>query len=343
MIKYISRNYRGTTGGGNKAKSDIEKIMELTGYKNIGRSQTRYLNKVAAFFSTLASVLHSINKMKKGDVIVLQYPLKKYFTFICKMAHLRGAKVVVLIHDLGSFRAKRLTIKQEIQRLQNADYIIAHTTQMKQWLENHDINRPVGALGLFDFIDESEPQHIRLKSKPFEVIYVGGLSSKDNNFLYTMTENAENWCGVLYGSGFDSSHNSLPDNKLNYLGYIDASELIKSPRGNFGLVWYGNTPKTVEGEIGEYVKLIAPHKTSLYLRCGMPVVIWKHSAVAPIIEANNAGITVESLNELDCILNKMTTEEYNEMARNAHDLGVRLANGEFTKKAISEAAERLLK
>ena len=44
------------------------------------------------------------------------------------MAHMRGARVVVIIHDLGSFRRKALTPEKEICRLNHADYIIAHTT-----------------------------------------------------------------------------------------------------------------------------------------------------------------------------------------------------------------------
>lgn len=341
MIKYISRNYRGTTYAGTKAKSDIEKIMEGMGYKNIGSVQTRYTNKIASFFSTLASIMRSVRKINEGDIIVLQYPLKKYFSFICKTAHLRKAKVIVLIHDLGSFRRKKLSVKQEIKRLQNADYIIAHSPQMKQWLENHSINRPAGILGLFDFLDNSEPKHICLESKPVDVIYVGGLSPKGNRFLYTMTDNAKNWRALLYGNGFDASLHKETNKELIHKGYIDSSDLIKSPQGNFGLVFYGDTPHTVGGEIGDYVKLIAPHKTSLYLRCGMPVIVWKQSAIAPIIEANNAGITVESLDEIDAIIGKMTIDDYNTMALNAYNLGVKLAAGEFTRKALSEAVDRL--
>ena len=132
---YLSRNYKGVDGAGNKAKTDIERIMEEDGFVNIGLPQTRYTHTVLAFLVTLAGVLKAPFCLRKGDRLVLQYPLKKYFTFVCRMAHLRGAKVVVVIHDLGSFRRKKLTVEQEIRRLDHADYIIAHNEKMKRWLE----------------------------------------------------------------------------------------------------------------------------------------------------------------------------------------------------------------
>ena len=87
MICYLSRNYRGVDNAGNKAKTDIEQIMESHGFRNVGLKQTRYRNVVVAFCRTLFSVLKSILCLRKGDVLVLQYPLKKYYAFVCNMAH----------------------------------------------------------------------------------------------------------------------------------------------------------------------------------------------------------------------------------------------------------------
>lgn len=54
---YLSRNYKGIDSAGNKAKTDIERIMEENGYVNVGFRQTRYTNTVLAFLATLAGVL----------------------------------------------------------------------------------------------------------------------------------------------------------------------------------------------------------------------------------------------------------------------------------------------
>lgn len=117
---YISHNYY---KGGNKAKNDIECILTRMGAVNIDLKRTDINNKVISFIVNLIGVLKACLLMKKNDTIVLQYPLKKYFSFVCLIAHLKGARPICVIHDLGTFRRKKLTMKQEIKRLSNSDYI----------------------------------------------------------------------------------------------------------------------------------------------------------------------------------------------------------------------------
>ena len=59
MICYLSRNYRGVDNAGNKAKTDIEQIMESHGFRNVGLKQTRcsflsYLIQCAEEYSLFA-------------------------------------------------------------------------------------------------------------------------------------------------------------------------------------------------------------------------------------------------------------------------------------------------
>lgn len=74
---------------------------------------------------------------------------------------MKGAKTVSLIHDLGSFRRKKLTVEKEISRLSHSDYIIASNENMKKWLKEHGMQKPVGALGLFDYHSASPCQEKR--------------------------------------------------------------------------------------------------------------------------------------------------------------------------------------
>ena len=56
---YLSRNYKDINGAGNKAKTDIERIMSKSGYVNVGFRQTRYTNTVLAFFSHIGQCTES--------------------------------------------------------------------------------------------------------------------------------------------------------------------------------------------------------------------------------------------------------------------------------------------
>ena len=131
---YISRDYPTTGNAGGKAKTDIETIAREMGMVNIGLRQTVGSNKVVHFLRNLWGSVLAACRLRKDDVLLLQYPMKKYYVAMCKAAHGRGAKVVTIIHDLGSFRRKALTIEQEIGRLNQSDVVIVHNPTMRQWL-----------------------------------------------------------------------------------------------------------------------------------------------------------------------------------------------------------------
>ena len=132
---YLSKNYNGLNNAGNKAKTDIEETLSKLGYKNAGLPQTTYSNKIAGFLITLAGVLKVLFTVSANDVVVVQYPFKKYYSFVCNIIHLKRGKVITIIHDLGTFRRKKLTAEQEIKRLNHSDVLIVHNDKMEIWLK----------------------------------------------------------------------------------------------------------------------------------------------------------------------------------------------------------------
>ena len=140
----------------NKAKQDIDTLMAGMGFRNIavrgvgGRKAETFLRKVF-------SLVHSLFVLKRGDVLVMQYPYKKFYALQCRAARFKGARTITLIHDLGAFRRRKLTAPQEMRRLSHTDYIIAHNDRMKQWLVEHGRDgSTVGTLGIFDYLSPSQ-------------------------------------------------------------------------------------------------------------------------------------------------------------------------------------------
>ena len=71
--------------------------------------------------------------------------------------------------------------------------------------------------------------------------------------------------------------NYTPEKKCSrivYQGEFSADELPAHLKGQFGLIWDGSSVNTCEGNFGEYLRYNNPHKISLYLACGLPVIIW---------------------------------------------------------------------
>lgn len=339
MNCFLSRNYKNISGAGNKAKTDIERIMLDMGFKNVGLRQSMVRNKALSFFITLTGVLKMPFSIRRGDILVLQYPLKKYFSFACKLAHKRGAKVIALVHDLGSFRRKALSVTKERRRLDNADYIIAHNEKMKKWLKDNGFKAEVGTLGIFDYLSESTAP-ASAATAPYSIVYAGGLSPRKNTFLYELGDHISNFRFNLYGNGFDSSQAKGMEN-IDYMGFVKSDELIATAKGDFGLVWDGFSIDACTGDWGEYLRYNNPHKTSLYIRCHLPVIIWKEAALADFVKQNGIGITVDSLTELNDILANLTTDEYNRMKTNTIKISQQLASGHYARTALTNAVNSI--
>ena len=237
---YISRNYYNLSTAGNKAKTDYESILDSMGAINIGLPRKIDNNKFFAFFYNLLSILKACFQMRRNDIVVLQYPVKKYFSFICSVARLKKAKTISLIHDLGSFRRKKLTIPQELKRLDHTDYVIATNESMKQWLIQQGFHKPMGALGFHDYLSSipisSDTKNHRQEKDAWNIIYAGSLNLRKNAFILNMKEIDKSFKFHLYGNM--PNYNAIAEDKnIIWHGFMQADDFIAKAKGDFGLVW----------------------------------------------------------------------------------------------------------
>lgn len=337
---YISRNYYGLSGAGNKAKTDIERTLRGLGARNLGLRTTFYDNKVVAFLLNLVGIVKMMFCIRKGDRLVLQYPVKKYFSFICRVAHWRKAQIIVIIHDLMSLHRKRVTLETELSRLSKGDVIIASNEKMQQWLAAQGLQRPMTALGLFDYLDNvpHKPHKTHESHEPhaWSLVYAGALVMRKNSYLLELANKAEHFDLHIYGNadglpGIDKAPHAV------CYPFTPADEFIRNADGDFGLVWDGDSLETCQGDFGEYLRYNSPHKVSFYLRAGLPVIIWREAAVASIIEQEGIGITITSIAELEQRLQTLTTEELEAMRQNVARVSQRLVSGQYFQKALRSA------
>lgn len=337
---YISRNYYGLSGAGNKAKTDIERTLRGLGARNLGLRTTFCDNKVVAFLLNLVGIVKMMFCIRKGDRLVLQYPVKKYFSFICRVAHWRKAQIIVIIHDLMSLHRKRVTLETELSRLSKGDVIIASNEKMQQWLAAQGLQRPMTALGLFDYLDnvphESHKTHESHEPHAWSLVYAGALVMRKNSYLLELANKAEHFDLHIYGNadglpGIDKAPHAV------CYPFTPADEFIRNADGDFGLVWDGDSLETCQGDFGEYLRYNSPHKVSFYLRAGLPVIIWREAAVASIIEQEGIGITITSIAELEQRLQTLTTEELEAMRQNVARVSQRLVSGQYFQKALRSA------
>lgn len=323
----------------NKAKDDMDVIMGRNGFCDIAWSIDSH-NSIARFISKLVSVLLVLVRVKKGDVLLIQYPFKKYYELVCNLAHMKGGKVITLVHDLGCFRRKKLTIAQELVRISHTDVMIVHNEAMENFLLTQGYRKPMVTLGIFDYLSSFPGKRPEIYDEGWKVTYAGGLSHRKNSFLYELDDKIHDWHFHVYGSGLDEDKSKGWKN-ITPMGLVTPDHLISSSIGNFGLVWDGSSIDECAGDWGEYLKVNNPHKTSCYLRSGKPVIMWNQSALAPFVEGEGIGFTVGSLREIDDKIRNISSEEYNKMCDNAEVMSKRLAEGYYFKKAFSKAYDLL--
>ena len=104
---------------------------------------------------------------------------------------------------------------------------------------------------------------------------------------------------------------------VHYQGAFSPDELPNRLHGGFGLVWDGDSPHTCSGMYGEYLKMNNPHKASLYLASGFPIIVWRQSALAEFVRKNHCGILVDSLFEIADCLNSIDEEDFQELIKNS--------------------------
>lgn len=339
---------------GVKARDDVNAIFARKGWKEIvvpsicsERSELSSFAKILMHYKTAMLWRKKTAELGSGDYLFIQFPIMEHsllFGKVVKELSLRGVMIVLIVHDLDSVRignmkdvslARKYRIKKEEEEtLLRVHKIIVHNDKMRNvFLElGYDADKLL-VLEIFDYlIDDNifEKMDDSKINKQGPVIVAGNLRKHKAGYAYVLPKE----CNYnLYGVGYDE----IPMNNVAYLGSFSPDELPVHLSGSFGLVWDGPSANTCEGAFGEYLRINNPHKTSLFLASGIPVVIWSEAALAEFVERNNCGMVVSSLYEIKDRIDSLSDEEYSSMKYNAKNIAQALRNGQFLSKVAEEA------
>ena len=340
---YVSRNYNTL----NMARINTEDLLHAWGAVNLGSPQTRHKNKVWGFLHNLWGMVRYTWRVRKGDIVVLQYPIKKYYKYICRTARRRGALTITLIHDLGCMKRRRITEQEELCRLGMTDYIIATNSVMRDWCLQRGLAAAQGALELWDYPSatplrrqQHDATHDETTTLPI-VVYAARIDTRRNAFL-TQLEQADlpyqlHYYGREVGTPFGHNNAHIHGHDL-----LPSDTFIKTVEADYGLVWYGHALDSLQGPWGEYTQLCTPMKISFYLRSGIPVIIHRSAALAPLIEREGVGLAIDDLATLGGTLQRITPQQRQTMLDNVARMQQRIDSGYYLRHAIDTALASLL-
>ncbi|WP_326516729.1 sugar transferase [Ligilactobacillus murinus] len=339
MEKYVISMYdKGQNEAGPKAKVDAEDFLATAGFKKLnfyfsGARKAKLMSYKQSFWD----IPRQIKKLE-AQTVVFQYPSFDQRTdqvIVKNVRRFTQAKLLYLIHDIESLRAYAGDVayrKKEIAFLNQSDGLIVHNEKMKVWLKENGVIKPMNVLEIFDYANP-----VKLTTdRPYEksICYAGNLQKAD--FLQKLELSSPL---ALYGPNKATTY---PKN-ITYYGSFPPDELPAKLTQNFGLVWDGTSIERCDGSFGNYLKYNDPHKTSLYLSSGLPVIIWKEAALADFIVKNQVGLTVENLAQLDEILSELTPEMYHQMCQNVAKVAHKMRLGAYLQAAVTKLEHEVTK
>lgn len=325
-----------TLNAGYKAKSDILTVLKSEGFEPVNIAECFNFDKIPHFLR----LIKKLWSLENGAEIILQSPIYSFFNpkfmpTLLSVLEKKAFRIILVIHDLESarFMQDKKSAELENRLLKICSRIIVHNESMKRHIcdkFNISASRLI-ELGVFDYLC---PAPDVLREFSHTVCFAGNLDPDKSGYLYELKQSSGSKFNV-YGGNFDKSRG----HRFNYCGSFAPEALVSALDGSFGLVWDGDSTDTCSGVTGEYLKINNPHKASLYLAAGLPIIIWSGAALADFIRENSLGICIDSLSQLQGALSSVSEEKYLMLRENALKAGALIRSGEFIKRAIKKAEE----
>lgn len=312
-----------------KPKSDVTAIAEGLGYMriNIRVQNTRDMLDV-----TLRALIDGATAgVASGDIVLYQFPTLLGFRFeemfVGRLKE-KGAKVIILMHDSEWLRG---FYPEENQFLNSVDAVISHGDRMINALKEYGVRTKIIKKELFDYLLESDfPLATNLSKK---LVVAGNL---DKSIFI------ENWSQEMPEiQAFGNKSNGRFGENVIYRGSFLPDDLAKViPKDYFGIAWDDQLPGG--GDYQRYTRYNSPHKVSLYLSLGLPVIVWEDASIADFITKHQLGFAIARPDDIKDKIKNLSEVDLVNLKNNVNKIAIALRSGMFTRSAVLEAERVVL-
>ena len=326
---------------GTKARQDVRAIIN----GDIFYCYLKKKSKIKDYAYSLVRLFFHLPMIYKRKKILLQYPFysNEKFNRICY--RILPSRAVLLIHDIKSLRYEESEsqTQKEIRQINRFEKLIVHNEKMKKWLEEQGIpGEKMTVLQMFDYLtagngnikgsgeNGSLPKKEERETAADTLAFAGNLGKSPFIDKMLSTNDSKRLKFALYG--IQPSELIL---KSGFYRGVEAPDRLPDVlEGSYGLVWDGQGLGECEEAAGRYLQYNCPHKYSLYMAAGIPVIIGKHSAMAEITEQGQLGIMIEDLRELPERIAAVSPEDYRQMKENVRRIRERVRKGMYLKDVL---------
>ena len=313
-----------------KTRRDVSRIAAEAGYAllepDIPLKADKWYQQIAQYTRVTMMWGRLFFKLHHGDLLLVQYPYypakaARIARWALHFLQWKGAKTAAYIHDLDSLRrledsAARWSDQEMLTRF---DRVIVHNRRMADYIAGQGVGEDsIVILHAHDHLEDGE---IPVRALDMSVCVAGDLRRKYSRYLHELPRTRLQW--HLHGEGWKG--------KAKRTDILYHGGKLTELTGAFGLVWPAGGAAA-----GAYMMVASPRTASLYLSQGMPLIVWKWSALAEIVRENDLGLVVGSIGELPGAIAALSAEEYDRMAAAAREWGARIRRGDMTREAMDK-------
>jgi hypothetical protein len=338
---------------GSKATRDCSAIMNEMGYGMFDVPVHSNKHRLFNLLTLLKAFGRLYFLLRAGDVVLIQYPvlgINKWLKYFVRLLASRSCRLVCLLHDLDGLRHVHhtWTLEGEVARLNAFDLLIVHNERMRRLLQKKGLKAEMRCLGLFDYLctettyTKEQPSSGESEKLPAteewssaaqeSVRHIAFAGNLGKSVFLKKLDPLPGIKFVLYGPGYEC----LQETGLEWEGMFDADALPAKLKADFGLIWDGDDVDGCTGYLGKYLRYNNPHKASLYLLAGLPIIAPRNSAIGAFIQKHGVGITIDGLQDLPKALSEMEASEYQRMKAAIWPISRKLASGAFLRQALAE-------
>lgn len=279
-------------------------------------------------FLSAYSLVRCAPRLLASQTLITQFPPKFEEIPTILLCHALRRKNIMIVHDLDHLRniqnrgLKFFGDPFGFKMLKNSQVIIQNGPMQKILEQNGIVIH--GSFEIWPYLIEYDPTLIRpnLESPVIEpvIVFAGNYERQKSQFLTKL--DSLDFPIHIFGKVEDSF--SDISNAITH-GDFRADNPPNFPWPSLGLIWDGDSVNNLSGIYGDYHKLNLPAKFSLYITCGLPVVVSNQSALSQLVLRYRLGFVVASLNEIP---RRIGGEEWGILCQNVKSFSQRSREGE---------------
>lgn len=334
----VITRWNSTGHAGAKAPDDVRTVCLRMGFTATDLSplpERRYtLSNLRRLAGDATRLVASVASLEPTDISLVQHPLRGRLESEVLRLLCARTRSICLVHDLDWLRLP--SQERERDLIKRFDTIIVHNDRMREVVRDMAPSADLVVLGIFDYLTSDgffEPRHA---VRPRRLYVIGNLHPLKAGYLYGLPRLATDL--VAYGP--NCTQNDLGPG-ARWAGVLDMQNPAFGQVDGFGLVWDGDSAQHLNGVWGDYLRVNTPHKLSLYILLGMPVIIPSDAAMADFVRSEGIGLCVTNLAEAAEVAACCSEADWAELYSNVLNLRKRLRSGYYTQKAIGAALSSL--